>query len=166
MKQITGGATAAKGFQAACTAAGIKYENRTDMAMLYSQVPCRVAGTVTTNLVKAAPVLWDRDIVRNSEYAQAVVVNAGIANACTGQEGLDYCRKTQPGIRQQVRRCRRSAVCVASTGVIGKQLPIDRIMAGVEALAPKLADGVKAGNVANHVQTTDPHEKSSSGDLS
>ena len=87
MKQITGGATAAKGFQAACTAAGIKYENRTDMAMLYSQVPCRVAGTFTTNLVKAAPVLWDRDIVKNSEYAQAVVVNAGIANACTGQEG-------------------------------------------------------------------------------
>ena len=94
MKQITGGATAAKGFQAACTAAGIKYENRTDMAMLYSQVPCRVAGTFTTNLVKAAPVLWDRDIVKNSEYAQAVVVNAGIANACTGQEGLDYCQKT------------------------------------------------------------------------
>ena len=58
MKQITGGATAAKGFQAACTAAGIKYENRTDMAMIYSQVPCRVAGTFTTNLVKAAPFPW------------------------------------------------------------------------------------------------------------
>ena len=77
MKVITGGVTAAKGFQAACTAAGIKYENRTDMAMIYSQVPCRVAGTFTTNLVKAAPVLWDRDIVKNSDYAQAVVVNAG-----------------------------------------------------------------------------------------
>ena len=159
MKQITGGATAAKGFQAACTAAGIKYENRTDMAMLYSQVPCRVAGTFTTNLVKAAPVLWDRDIVKNSEYAQAVVVNAGIANACTGQEGLDYCQKTADQAAK-VLGIPASAVCVASTGVIGKQLPIDRIMAGVEALAPKLADGVKAGNVAaKALMTTDTHEK-------
>ena len=155
MKQITGGATAAKGFQAACTAAGIKYENRTDMAMLYSQVPCRVAGTFTTNLVKAAPVLWDRDIVKNSEYAQAVVVNAGIANACTGQEGLDYCQKTADQAAK-VLGIPASAVCVASTGVIGKQLPIDRIMAGVEALAPKLADGVKAGNAAaKAIMTTD-----------
>ena len=159
MKQITGGATAAKGFQAACTAAGIKYENRTDMAMLYSQVPCRVAGTFTTNLVKAAPVLWDRDIVKNSEYAQAVVVNAGIANACTGQEGLDYCQKTADQAAK-VLGIPASAVCVASTGVIGKQLPIDRIMAGVEALAPKLADGVKAGNAAaKAIMTTDTHEK-------
>lgn len=159
MKQITGGATAAKGFQAACTAAGIKYENRTDMAMLYSQVPCRVAGTFTTNLVKAAPVLWDRDIVKNSEYAQAVVVNAGIANACTGQEGLDYCQKTADQAAK-VLGIPASAVCVASTGVIGKQLPIDRIMAGVEALAPKLADGVEAGNAAaKAIMTTDTHEK-------
>ena len=159
MKQITGGATAAKGFQAACTAAGIKYENRTDMAMIYSQVPCRVAGTFTTNLVKAAPVLWDRDIVKNSDYAQAVVVNAGIANACTGQEGLDYCQKTADQAAK-VLGIPASAVCVASTGVIGKQLPIDRIMAGVDALAPKLADGVEAGNAAaKAIITTDTHEK-------
>ena len=159
MKQITGGATAAKGFQAACTAAGIKYENRTDMAMIYSQVPCRVAGTFTTNLVKEAPVLWDRDIVKNSDYAQAVVVNAGIANACTGQEGLDYCQKTADQAAK-VLGIPASAVCVASTGVIGKQLPIDRIMAGVDALAPKLADGVEAGNAAaKAIMTTDTHEK-------
>lgn len=159
MKQITGGATAAKGFQAACTAAGIKYENRTDMAMLYSHVPCRVAGTFTTNLVKAAPVLWDRNIVKNSEYAQAVVVNAGIANACTGQEGLDYCQKTADQAAK-VLNIPANAVCVASTGVIGKQLPIDRIMAGVEALVPKLADGVEAGNAAaKAIMTTDTHEK-------
>ena len=85
MKQITGGATA-KGIPGACICCrGIKYENQIYMAMIYSQVPCRVAGTFTTNLVKAAPVLWDRDIVKNSDYAQAVVVNAGIANACTGR---------------------------------------------------------------------------------
>ena len=159
MKQITGGATAAKGFQAACTAAGIKYENRTDMAMIYSQVPCRVAGTFTTNLVKAAPVLWDRDIVKNSDYAQAVVVNAGIANACTGQEGLDYCQKTADQAAK-VLGIPASAVCVASTGVIGMQLPIEKLSAGVKAMAPKLQGTLEAGNdAAKAIMTTDTKEK-------
>ena len=84
MEQITGGVTAAKGFQAASTAAGIKYKDRKDMAMIYSKVPCRAAGTFTTNIVKAAPVKWDHRVVYNSKAAQAVVINAGIANACTG----------------------------------------------------------------------------------
>ena len=85
IKMIKGGVTAAKGFCAASTAAGIKYQNRQDMAMLYSEVPCAVAGTFTTNLVKAAPVKWDQKIVYESKKAQAVVINAGIANACTGE---------------------------------------------------------------------------------
>ena len=84
MKQIKGGVTAAKGFKAASTAAGIKYKDRTDMAMIYSEVPCAVAGTFTTNIVKAAPVKWDQHVVYDSKKAQAVIVNAGIANACTG----------------------------------------------------------------------------------
>ncbi|MFR8274713.1 MAG: bifunctional ornithine acetyltransferase/N-acetylglutamate synthase, partial [Roseburia hominis] len=94
IKMIKGGVTAAKGFCAASTAAGIKYQNRQDMAMLYSEVPCAVAGTFTTNLVKAAPVKWDQKIVYESKKAQAVVINAGIANACTGEEGMRYCRQT------------------------------------------------------------------------
>ena len=86
MKIIEGGVTAAKGFEAAATAAEIKYKNRTDMALVYSQVPCVAAGTFTTNVVKAAPVKWDQDIVYNHPYAQAIVMNSGIANACTGVE--------------------------------------------------------------------------------
>ena len=82
MKIIDGGVTAPKGFSAAACSARIKYEGRNDMAMIYSQVPCQVAGCFTRNVVKAAPVLWDRDIVEKSPYAQAVVVNSGIANAC------------------------------------------------------------------------------------
>ena len=66
MKQITGGVTAVKGFQAASTAAGIKYKDRKDMAMIYSEVPCKAAGTFTTNIVKAAPVKWDHNVVYNS----------------------------------------------------------------------------------------------------
>ena len=91
MKQITGGITAAKGFQAAGIEAGIKYQNRKDMALVYSQVPCVAAGTFTTNVVKAAPVKWDQEIVYNHPTAQAIVCNSGIANACTGEEGFGYC---------------------------------------------------------------------------
>ena len=94
MKQIKGGVTAAKGYEAASTAAGIKYQGRTDMALIYSQVPCVSAGTFTTNVVKAAPVKWDRQIVDSGAGVQAVVVNSGIANACTGEEGMGYCKET------------------------------------------------------------------------
>ena len=86
MKQIRGGVTAAKGFEAAGVEAAIKYQNRKDMALIVSKAPCTVAGTFTSNVVKAAPVLWDKQIVENSAYAQAVVVNSGIANACTGRQ--------------------------------------------------------------------------------
>ncbi len=94
MNIITGGVTAAKGFQAASTAAGIKYQGRTDMAMVYSEVPCKAAGTFTTNIVKAAPVKWDQDIVYNQPEAQVIICNSGIANACTGKEGFECCKET------------------------------------------------------------------------
>ena len=94
MKKITGGVTAAKGFEAAAAAAGIKYENRTDMALVYSVKPCKVAGTFTTNVVKAAPVKWDRQIVESKIKSQAVIINSGIANACTGEEGMRCCLET------------------------------------------------------------------------
>ena len=87
MKFTEGGVTAAKGFEAAGAEAQIKYKNRMDMALVYSKVPCVSAGTFTSNVVKAAPVLWDKNIVDTKETAQAVVVNSGIANACTGMCG-------------------------------------------------------------------------------
>ena len=92
MKEIKGGVTAAKGFQAASAAAEIKYKGRTDMAMIFSSVPCKAAGTFTTNVVKAAPVKWDQKVVYEQPYAQAVICNSGIANACTGGEGYRYCK--------------------------------------------------------------------------
>ena len=94
MKLIQGGVTAAKGFAAAGVEAGIKYKNRKDMALVYSSVPCQVAGTFTTNVVKAAPVLWDKHLVETAPFVQAVVVNSGIANACTGKEGYECCEAT------------------------------------------------------------------------
>ena len=159
MEKIKGGVTAAKGFKAAATAAGIKYTDRTDMAMIYSIVPCQAAGTFTTNIVKAAPVKWDQKIVKESRAAQAVIVNAGIANACTGEEGMAYCSQTAKKAAELL-NISEDAVLVASTGVIGKQLPMDKICAGITAMAPQLTDTYEAGHAAAlAIMTTDTHEK-------
>lgn len=159
MEQISGGVTAAKGFKAASTAAGIKYKDRKDMAMIYSEKPCKAAGTFTKNIVRAAPVKWDKDIVTNAPYAQAVVVNAGIANACTGEEGLRYCKETA----EAAAKCLSipvHSVLVASTGVIGRQLPMDRITAGVKALVLALGDSQENGTqAAIAIMTTDTMKK-------
>ena len=155
MKTIEGGVTAAKGFEAAATAAEIKYKGRTDMAMIYSRKPCAAAGTFTTNVVKAAPVKWDQEIVRNAPYVQAVVINSGIANACTGAEGYGYCRETASGAAE-ILNIPETSVLVASTGVIGMQLPIDRIKAGSAKLAEIKTDTIEAGyEAAKAIMTTD-----------
>ena len=159
MKEIEGGVTAAKGFQAAAAAAGIKYQGRTDMAMIYSQTPCVAAGTFTTNVVKAAPVKWDQEIVYHHPHAQAVVCNSGIANACTGEKGYGYCKETAQAVSQAL-GISEDSVLVASTGVIGMQIPIDRITAGVKALVPGLDGSIVAGTeAAKAIMTTDTVKK-------
>lgn len=159
IKKTEGGVTAAKGFLAASCAAGIKYQGRQDMAMIYSELPCKSAGTFTTNVVKAAPVKWDRRQVESGEAAQAVVVNAGIANACTGEEGMEYCRRTAAAAGAAL-GIAPGAVLVASTGVIGKQLPMDRIEAGVKMLAKDLGSGLDKGEAASRaIMTTDTKNK-------
>lgn len=159
MKQIKGGVTAAKGFEAAGTAAGVKYTGRTDMALIYSQVPCAAAGTFTTNVVKAAPVKWDQQVIAGGGTAQAVVVNSGIANACTGEEGFGYCKDTAQAAAKAL-DISAAGVLVGSTGVIGKQIPIDKLTAGVKALADKKNDSLENGTeAAKAIMTTDTCEK-------
>ena len=159
INSIQGGVTAAAGFKAACCAAGIKYQNRTDMAMLFSDAPCAVAGTFTTNVVKAAPVIWDRDIVQNVRCARAVVVNAGIANAATGSAGMEMCRQTA-AFTAKALNIPENQVLLGSTGVIGPNLPIDRITAGVAAMADALSDTLDAGTAASRaIMTTDTVNK-------
>ncbi len=159
MEKIQGGVTAAKGFEAAGVAAEIKYKGRTDMAIVYSQKPCVAAGTFTTNVAKAAPVTWDQKLVKESPYVQAVIVNSGIANACTGQEGYGYCKETADAAAKEL-GIPAESVLLGSTGVIGKQLPIDRIKQGVAMLAKEKADTVEAGNAAaKAIMTTDTCEK-------
>mgnify|MGYP005771331951 FL=1 len=159
MEIITGGVTAPKGFQAAATAAEIKYKDRTDMAMIYSETPCVSAGTFTTNVVKAAPVKWDQEIVYHHPFVKAVVCNSGIANACTGQEGYGYCAATANAAAKAL-GIEADSVLVASTGVIGMQLPIDRIAKGVEAMAGELSSSLEAGTAAAQaIMTTDTVKK-------
>ena len=159
MQIIEGGVTAAKGFQAAAAAAGIKYQDRTDMALIYSEKPCKVAGTFTTNLVKAAPVKWDRAIVESGLKSQAVVVNSGIANACTGEEGMNYCAETAKEAAKAL-GVNEKSVLVGSTGVIGMQLPMDRVKAGIRELALSKKAGTEAGTqAALAIMTTDTRKK-------
>ncbi|MCR4850979.1 MAG: bifunctional glutamate N-acetyltransferase/amino-acid acetyltransferase ArgJ [Lachnospiraceae bacterium] len=159
MKVIDGGINAPIGFEAAGIEAGIKYENRKDMAIIYSQKPCVAAGTFTSNIVKAAPVKWDMDIVNNSPYAQAVIVNTGIANAGTGREGMEYCKETAETAASEL-GIPANAVLVGSTGVIGAQLPIDRIRAGVKKLASARSNDRQSGTDASKaIMTTDTVNK-------
>ena len=159
IRNVPGGITAAKGFRAACCAAGIRYQGRTDMAMIACDVPCAVAGTFTSNLVKAAPVLWDMDVVNQNRQAQAVVVNAGIANAATGKAGLDLCSATAEHTGN-VLGIPASSVLLGSTGVIGPSIPLDRITYGVTQMASSLSASLEAGTAASRaIMTTDTVNK-------
>lgn len=159
MEIITGGVTAAKGFMAAGVEAGIKYQNRKDMAMVYSKTPCRAAGVFTTNVVKATPVLWDKEVVESEWEAQAIVVNSGIANACTGKLGYEYCRETA-GAAADALEISPQSVLICSTGVIGMQLPMEKMTEGVRMLAKAIKPGEEAGtDAAKAIMTTDTRNK-------
>lgn len=159
IKETTGGITAAKGFEAAGVEAGVKYKDRKDMALIYSQMPCVAAGVFTSNVVKAAPVTWDRELIETAPYIQAVVVNSGIANACTGRQGYEYCKGTATAAAAAL-MVPEDAVLVASTGVIGMQLPMEKISAGVKLLAKEKAADLFSGRAAAEaIMTTDTVSK-------
>ncbi|WP_019229651.1 bifunctional ornithine acetyltransferase/N-acetylglutamate synthase [Sedimentibacter sp. B4] len=158
MKEIEGGITSPKGFKAAGVFAGIRKKKK-DMAMIFSEVPCNAAGTFTTNIVKAAPVKWDMEMVKKSPFVQAVVVNSGVANTCTGATGMGYCRDmaVTTGLNLGIPT---EAVLVASTGLIGKQIPIDKIKTGIENLVPILGSSKEDGIMAAEaILTTDTRKK-------
>lgn len=159
MKTISGGVTAAKGFEAASAAAEIKYKGRDDMALIFSKTPCRAAGTFTRNLVKAAPVKWDRQIVDSGNPVHAVIANSGVANACTGEEGMSYCKQTAKKAAELL-GIPADSVILGSTGVIGKQLPMDRMAHGVELLVEaKNASEENGTRAAQAIMTTDLQKK-------
>lgn len=158
MIQIEGGVTAAKGFKAAGIFAGIRKKKK-DMALIYSEVPCKAAGTFTTNIVKAAPVKWDMEMVKKSPFVQAIVVNSGVANTCTGAVGMGYC-KDMAVTAGSCLGIPAESVLVASTGLIGKQIPIDKIKLGIQNLVPILGSSPEDGILAAEaILTTDTKKK-------
>lgn len=159
MEQIKGGVTAAQGFEAASCEANIKYSGRTDMAMFFSKEPCECAGTFTSNVVKAACVQWDMQIVESGKPMHAVVINSGIANACTGKEGFDACEASARAVEDSL-KVPYDSVAVASTGVIGMQLPVDKLVKGINAMSKTLDDSLEAGTAASKaIMTTDTVNK-------
>ncbi len=160
MKIINGGVTAAKGYKCASMRVGIKASgSNRDLMLLVSEVPATCVGTFTKNKVKAAPVKWDMNVVYETKKAQAVVVNTGIANAATGEPGLNSCKLTAEAVNEIMGIPTEYVIC-GSTGVIGPQLPIEKIVNGVKELSDKLSDSPEeAENAAKAIMTTDTHKK-------
>jgi glutamate N-acetyltransferase / amino-acid N-acetyltransferase len=153
---IDGGVTAAKGFKACGVEAGIKYQNRRDLAMVVADQPATVAAVYTTNKVAAAPVQIDRERTISGK-AQAVVINSGCANACTGEIGLKNARE-MARLAGEALGIDETLVLVCSTGVIGVNLPMERIASGVKLAAGALTP--TGGNDAAHaIMTTDTVDK-------
>jgi glutamate N-acetyltransferase/amino-acid N-acetyltransferase len=158
----------APGFRAAATACGLKTSamgaSALDLALLAAEGPCTAAGVFTTNRVKAAPVLYDQEILaRNSASIRAVIANAGCANACTGPQGMDDARRMAE-LAAYGLRCQPDEVLVLSTGVIGRRLDMDRLAQGIaEVTSPAAKKG--AGLAAQAIMTTDTRPKVSSRQL-
>lgn len=158
------GVTYPKGFLVAATNAGIK-NNRDDMAMIVSEVPAECAIVVTSNKVKAAPVLWDKEITDNKAPKKAVVVNVGSANACTGEEGYQNSKKTAEQAAALI-GCKPEEVLVSSTGVIGVQLDMDKISSGVDTLFQNLTNDSETAKKASYaILTTDLVPKRASAEF-
>lgn len=160
MKIINAGVTAPKGFKCAGLRAGVKPgKTNKDMAMIVSEVPAKIAGTFTKNIVKAAPVLWGKKIVEEQETVRAVVVNTGIANACTGAQGYENV-VTEAKEVAKLLNIKPEEVVVGSTGVIGQQLPMDVIKEGINKLVPELkADRQSEEDASWAILTTDTKPK-------
>jgi glutamate N-acetyltransferase/amino-acid N-acetyltransferase len=158
---VGAGVTAPRGFRASGISAGIKANGNPDLAVIVSDTPAAAAAVFTINKAQAAPVLVSRDhLSRSGGAARAIVVNSGCANACTGDEGLQAAKAMAVETARLV-GCAPEDVLVASTGVIGVALPLDKIRAGLPRAAAALsADGGPAA--ARAIMTTDPFPKEAS----
>jgi glutamate N-acetyltransferase/amino-acid N-acetyltransferase len=147
-----------RGFRASAVKAGIKPSGNLDLALLVADTPCSAAGTFTTNRVAAAPVQWDRALVP-SDRIQGIVINAGNANAATGAQGLANTGTTASFLARAI-GCDPQGVLVASTGIIGHQLPMDRVEAGVAKAYAELSHAESSFRAASDaILTTDTHPK-------
>jgi len=158
---FTGGVTSAKGFMAAAMHTGVK-RKRKDMALIWSEVPAKVAAVFTTNVMKAAPIIWNEKVLQSSECIRGIVINSGNANSCTGEQGL----VNTEIMAQTYAECmgvKKEEIMVSSTGVIGVQLPMGLITAGIKNTCQLLGDTAAAGlQAAEAIMTTDTFVKQTS----
>ena len=158
MKIIDGGVTSAKGFSATGFFAGVR-KKKDDMALIYSSVPAVAVGVFTKNTVKAAPVVLDQKIVSGGGNIQAIVVNSGNANACTGEQGMIDAKK-MASVTAECLGLKEEEVLVSSTGVIGVQLPIDKIINGIKNNHNTLDTTKESSDkAAEAIMTTDTFSK-------
>ena len=156
---VKGGVCSAKGFRAAGVAAEIKYKGRNDVALIVADAPCAAAAVFTTNQVAAAPVLYDRAVLAKSDCIQAILANSGCANACTGEQGLKDARLSALVTAGEL-GVDPDQVLVASTGVIGRPLPMDRLLNGMRLAKATLGRTTAHGLAAEKaVMTTDTKPK-------
>lgn len=156
MEEIEGGVSAPEGFLASGIHAGIKKNNKLDLALIYSKRNAIVAGAFTTNRVKAPPVILTRRQVRR-KFARAVVINSGNANACTGKQGMIDAEE-MVALTANSLSIDKGLVCVASTGVIGELLPMDKIRPAIPVAVNMLSiDG--SDDAATAIMTTDTFSK-------
>lgn len=164
MNSIEGGVTAAQGFQAAGVSCGIKASDRQDLALVCSKVPAQRAAVFTNNLMAAAPVLVSRENVSKSRAARAVVANSGCANACTGAKGLEDARAMTALVGQEL-GVAPAEVIVASTGIIGSFLPMERVKSGIVQAVKNLTPDDHA-SAARAIMTTDTVPKEAAVEFS
>jgi glutamate N-acetyltransferase/amino-acid N-acetyltransferase len=159
-----GGVTTPQGYRASGSSAGIKANNGLDLALLVSDIPARAAAVFTTNRAQAAPILVSREhLSASGGVARAIVVNSGCANACTGDEGLRAAREMAAETARLV-GCSIAEVLVASTGVIGVALPIDKIRAALPSAFQELAND-HGSMAARAIMTTDPFPKEAAAEV-
>ena len=152
-----GGITSPLGFKAAGDFVGIKKNGKADLSLLWSEVPAMCAAVFTTNIVKAAPILWNQKVLKDRPIVQGIVINSGNANACTGEQGMHDAEAMAAVFALQMGVSARD-ILVSSTGVIGVKLPIDIVTAGIKTISARLA--VTGGaDAARAIMTTDTYAK-------
>lgn len=158
MIRVPGGITAPHGFKAAGAHVGLK-RKRKDLAVVYSETPAKVAAVFTTNIVKAAPILWNQSVLASRKEIHGFVVNSGNANSCTGSNGIEH-TKTMAETAAQALSVQPEQILIASTGVIGVPLPIETVKSGIISTTPQLSTDHSAGtNAAQAIMTTDSFVK-------
>jgi len=156
-RRVNGGVCAAGGFSAAAAACGLKGGGTPDLGVILSRNKCTAAATFTTNAFRAAPILVTMEHLQEDGMLQAVVVNAGNANAWTGQQGL-WDARSMAELTARETGVAPSDVAVASTGVIGRYMDMEKVSTGIVEACARLREG-NGGDVAQAIMTTDTYPK-------